>query len=113
MPRLQPLITCVLWAFAAFRVTRFLIEDSLIEEPREWIRRKLIGHPTGAPMPVWRRKLLELIECPWCMSVWVSAATVLLGSLLWDAPRPPLLVEWVVVCGMSIAIYMAVEKLAE
>lgn len=109
-----PGLTILLLSLVAFRVTRFILEDSLIEEPREWLRRKLIGIPKGInqPMPVWRRKLLEIIECPWCMSVWVSAGTVGLAWLTWDAPRPPLFWEWLSVCAGSVILYFLADKLA-
>jgi hypothetical protein len=114
MPRMLGL-TVLLLSLVAFRVTRFILEDSLIEEPREWVRRKLIGMPSSMakPMPVWRRKLLEIVECPWCMSVWVSAGTVALAFFTWDAPRPPLFWEWLFVCGASIILYHLAEKLAD
>ena len=109
-----PGLTVLLLSLVAFRVTRFILEDSLIEEPREWLRRKLIGIPKGinVPMPVWRRKLLEIIECPWCMTVWVSAGTVGLASVTWDAPRPPLFWEWLAVCAGSVILYWLAETLA-
>jgi Protein of unknown function (DUF1360) len=103
----------ILLSLAAFRITRFILEDSLIEEPRDWLKRRVQGKVADQrSLALWRRKVLELLECPWCMSVWISAGTVVLASFTWNAPRPPLFWEWLFVCGGSIIAYLVAEKLA-
>lgn len=49
---------------ACYRLTRLLQRDSITEPLREWLRPRLPG------------QLVELLECPWCLSVWVGAGVV-------------------------------------
>lgn len=120
-------IPLVVLAFAAYRVNRFIIRDTLIEVQRDWLLKRIVrnwatdheGDIIPEPMalaqgliPKWRLKLHEVLTCPWCMSVWVSAGTVGLAWLTWDHPRPPLLWEWLSVAGASIGLYWAIERWA-
>lgn len=59
-------IDLVIYALAAYRLTRFLVEDHLFEGVREW---------------VWKRrgpdtKLGYLFTCYWCMGFWMSSLLV-------------------------------------
>ncbi|NJQ00216.1 DUF1360 domain-containing protein [Streptomyces sp. PLAI1-29] len=62
---------------AVARVTRFVNLDALAGPLRAWFIRR------GGP----ESKLVTLVECPWCLSVWVAAAVVplafLYGHTLW------------------------------
>lgn len=56
-------IELLVYALAAYRLTRFLVEDHLFEGLREWI---------------WKRwnpgtKLGYLFTCYWCMGFWMSS----------------------------------------
>lgn len=62
-------IPLVFFALATWRVTRFWLKDSLIEG----IRMGLEGWLAKRVTKLRYRKALELITCPWCISVWVSA----------------------------------------
>lgn len=60
------LVELVVYALAAYRLTRFLVEDHLFEGVREW---------------VWKRwnpgtKLGYLFTCYWCMGFWMSSLIV-------------------------------------
>lgn len=71
---------------AGYRITRFLVEDSLIERPRK----KLVGDPSdptdrgwfgrryqlthGRRKRFWINELYILITCAFCMSIWISLA---------------------------------------
>lgn len=63
----------VLDALAVWRIVRFVQRDSLIEEPREAMINRW-GH----------LKIMELVTCPWCLSIWVAAGVVLARAV---APR--------------------------
>lgn len=68
------LVTLVLVVLAAYRATRFLVEDVLFDPVRNW---------------VWKRfppstKFGYLFTCYWCMSFWVALAFVILLILLPD-----------------------------
>jgi hypothetical protein len=117
----------VVLAFAAYRVTRFIIEDTLVDAQRDWLLKRILRNwATDHEMKIIpepmansqgliskpRLKLYEVLVCPWCMSVWVSAGTVGLAWATWDHPRPPLLWEWLFVAGASIGLYWAIERWA-
>ena len=63
-------------ALASYRVTRLLVSDGIANRPRDALTARLErrGH----------RKLVELIECPWCTGFWVAAGVVAARRL---APR--------------------------
>lgn len=60
-------------ALAVWRIVRFVQRDSLIERQREDLINRY-GH----------LKIMELVTCPWCLSIWVGAAVVLARA---TAPR--------------------------
>lgn len=100
------LVVILVLSLAVFRVVRFILEDTLIREPREWARRKLMGpQPLTAPLPAWRRKGLELMECHWCMGVWVSAGAIGLACATWSVPQP--FWSWLAVAGGAAALFEA------
>lgn len=61
-------LTFAIDALACHRLTRLIIEDSLFDRPRSSMQRALRagGHT----------KLLELADCPWCVSVWCAFGIV-------------------------------------
>lgn len=64
------------------RVTRFVTDDTLAQPIRSWWMRITDGRPI-AP---------ELIVCPWCFGMWVSAAAAAavaaLGYIPWWVAPP-------------------------
>lgn len=70
--------------FAIYRISRFIVEDTLIKTTRDkvtgWFRREY----NVAESRDWYRKLLskiyDLITCPYCISVWL----VLIGWNIYD-----------------------------
>lgn len=72
------MLTLATDALAAFRLSRLVVLDSLLETPRgAVIDRLLEGGPAA-------RKLAEGLECTWCVGVWAATAVVALRRL---APR--------------------------
>lgn len=70
----------VLFALSVHRVTRFIIRDCmpLISVPRDWILART--DPTQLdliqgrkPRGTFMRSIGYLLQCEWCMSIWVSA----------------------------------------
>jgi hypothetical protein len=97
------LLTVIALSLAVYRITRFVIDDTLIEEPRDWLRKKLVeGKSTTV-----RTKILDLMECPYCVSVWVAAGAVLLASWTWTVPEP--FWSWLAVCGGAMIVWRIVE----
>lgn len=63
---------------ATHRVTRIIVDDSVLNAPRQWIFDK---------GPGW---LAELLSCHWCVGWWVAGATVGLTWLFQPIPLPGL-----------------------
>lgn len=61
----------IIYALAAYRVTRLITHDSL--PPMARLRDYVLDRWGHSP---WS----ELIVCPWCMGFWVSVATVAVAS---------------------------------
>lgn len=113
------LVLAVLVGLAAFRASRFLAKDSLLDAVRYrffrrfpptefWCRHYRTRFTSGKPgswqisdrptrRPVW---LGRLVECPWCSSVWFAAVIVAIVDL-WCMPvRLPVLV-WAAGCSVA------------
>ena len=60
----------IVYALAIARATGLITTDYLTKPLRDWLFRKL------NPDKTWHERLAYLIECPWCVSVWVAAALV-------------------------------------
>lgn len=60
-------LAIVILSLAVFRVTRLLIEDTILEPLREKTIFKM--HPTDS-------KIRELFTCPWCVGFWLSVMSV-------------------------------------
>ena len=56
------LVSLIILVLAGYRLTRLIIEDEILDTPREWVRSKF--KPNG--------KADYLLGCPWCMGFWVA-----------------------------------------
>lgn len=106
-----------------YRVTYFILVDSLIEEPRKKVLAKLTGggDPDRDDWPLhmrtttgWRLKLTELLTCPYCMSIWVGAVAT---AITWPTiiPQPDggwfvwLLVTWLAMSTIALVFWAVIE----
>lgn len=62
----------VLTCLAVFRLAILVTQDSITRPGRDW----LDAHFTGS--------LVELVNCPWCISIWIGAGAVLLDYYEWS-----------------------------
>lgn len=84
-----------LTALVVARVTRLITEDTILDEPRQWLLGKLwdwrkpeATHPSSWQPPYLRRKLHYLLTCPWCSSLYVSAGAIGLLYAFTDISMP-------------------------
>jgi len=93
----------VIVALAVARVTRFVIDDTIIDRPRNFV----LDHVPA--------KIEELLTCPWCLSVWVSVIACL---VIWWAKAVAIhtTAGWVMFTGAvmmaSLAFYFLIALLA-
>jgi len=99
-------------AFASYRVTRLIVLDVLIDEPRMWVLRSLAPRPNpsagisgrlpsarrGSRLPRARMKLAEGLQCSFCVGVWVTIGLAGAWHLNGYA-RAPIVVA--AICGLQ------------
>lgn len=59
----------VVMSAVTYRIARFLVLDTIIDEPRDKFVDWLAGHPNYVTL-----KIQELLTCPYCITIWISAA---------------------------------------
>lgn len=122
--QLSHLILIIVLSAVTYRVTRFIILDSLIDGWRksfyEWAlsplsdfdRTLVLDQHIDDPLdelPAWRKKLYQLFSCPFCISVWVAAGAVALQHLFADdAPTP--IWTWLAVATGGLIFYAIIDS---
>lgn len=100
-------------SFVVFRLTRFLMHDTLIERQRMWLLIRIAGRKPKVRadgsryQAAWRAKLMELASCPWCVSLHVAWITVLVADQWASIPLPWM--YWVAIGGASLVIWDRVD----
>lgn len=85
---LSTLILVAVIGLASYRVTRFLLFDTLIEGTRNhWYT---FASNRRRPALLWN-KLLDLTTCTWCSGVWISAG-LYLGWINYDWTHTPIII---------------------
>lgn len=87
-------------SLASYRVTRFLLRDSLIDGTRLRFNGYLIARVDRSRLAL---KLYELANCPYCISVWTSAGAVWAFDLCGSVPMPVMV--WLAVAGGSLMVW--------
>lgn len=79
------IIPLIVLGFAAFRLTRFLVIDTLFEHTRHKLYAFFANQAQkeGKLHFVWE-KLYDLSSCTWCTGFWLTLA--LYSSYIWTAP---------------------------
>lgn len=75
-------LVILLCCFANYRLCRLVAFDGITEPLRAAATKRL-----GAKHPM----LLELMTCPWCLSVWFGAALVAAVDAFYPLPLPALI----------------------
>ncbi len=73
----------LVYVLAVARVTGLIALDEITSPAREWLENHLPANRLGVALEY-------LITCPWCVSIWVGAATAPL--LWWWGDHPALLI---------------------
>lgn len=75
---LHPMWWLLLYAIAAARLTRLIALDAIGDRPREWITTRTDNTRAAA--------LGYLVNCPWCVGVWVATAVTAAAALGHGSP---------------------------
>jgi hypothetical protein len=113
-------VLLVVLSGVVYRVGRFVVLDTLIEELRwatlnrlasirtdEGERIVLEEHELGR-LPLWRKKLYDLLSCPYCITGWVSAGAVALATVWVPVPLPWF--TWLAVWAGGLIIWDIVDS---
>lgn len=92
-----------LWSLAVYRVTRFVILDTLIAHQRIWLMNLVLGKKPNRA----REKVHELLGCPYCVSPYMAAFAVAGTDHYVSVPLPWL--QWLAVCAGSLIVWKFVE----
>lgn len=83
-----------------YRVTRFIVLDTLVDVPRDWVHNRLMSTKRR-----WGPYLAKLIGCPWCVSVWVSAGAVALTMILTNHDIVMPVWTWLAAAAVAVLAY--------
>jgi hypothetical protein len=92
----------VLLSWSTGRIARFLHQDTLIEVPRNWLLTWLV-EPRDGFRGRFGTYIATLLDCPWCLSIWVGAATIAVvdaGTPISNGYSIPLPAIWVPAMSM-------------
>ena len=93
----------LLLSATTYRLGVFIVLDGIVSEPREWFlnklttldidgrKRVLYTHEVNLwkQLPLWRRKLYELLSCARCVCTYTAAASLALPYIAgWSVPLP-------------------------
>lgn len=79
--------------------------DTLIDVPRDKVMGWLEMHPNRL-----NAKILELIGCPWCITIWVSAATVIVHNYVVDNGVAVPVWTWLAVAVGSLLLWHVLDS---
>ena len=104
---LELLSALIILSAVTYRITRFAILDSLIETTRhrffEWLN-------DPEKVSSFRLKVLDLLTCPYCLSVWVAAGVTAYWWAITDLPWSWWPIGWLATAGGSLCYYAAVDS---
>jgi len=105
----------ILLALVVGRVTRYITSDTMFEETRDrlviWLKDPVQSQNDDGTFKARSKrkqvlggKLGELITCPWCVSIYVSAGTVFVHRLIVEPlPQP---VWWWLALSMTAVLFI-------
>lgn len=102
----------VILSFAAWRVTRFVYLDSMIEEPRNavwlWLETRAVA-ADGWRSAVWH-KIHDGATCAFCISVWMAALVFWPWAAISDYDIGWVsIIDWLAVCGGAMLVYRIID----
>jgi hypothetical protein len=88
-------VSLVVYALAVARVTGLITADQVTADVRAWAVKRLM--PEAQALEVgWRREVVYLLTCAWCVSIYVGAAAALVWYTVGNQPV-------LIVCAVALA----------
>lgn len=98
------IVLVIILSAVVYRVSRFLVMDTLIDEPRNWVINQLERRPGKLS-----EKLIDLFGCPYCITIWVSAAAVAVHAVAVDNLPVPIW-TWLAVATGALVFWGIVDS---
>lgn len=83
---LSPAVVLVLYALATMRVVGLLVADQITAPLRKTLIEWLEPYPLTSPATGWRREVMYLVTCPWCVSIYVGAVAAVVWYTVGNNP---------------------------
>lgn len=96
----------ILSTLAVWRCIVFIRQDNLIEGTRTAVTVRLMRKDT-----LWRNKLLYLIDCPWCLGIWLAGLAVIAWSFEVDFTATSGIITWLAMSALAAAIDQLADHL--
>lgn len=97
------LLWSVLLGAAAYRVGRFIVLDTMFEGTRD----RVIGALESRSHKLVFSKLFDLLQCPFCITVWTSLAATLVAVFGAGVPYP--LLVWAASSVFALVFWRIVD----
>ena len=117
--------TFVVLTLVAYRVTHLFVMDTLFEGWRDKFLDRITTatDPAGvtrpldkriepelwSTLPLWRRKVFELITCVFCLGFWIAGAVVLIHDAFIDPNLPYPVWYWVAISTSALIVWAIVD----
>lgn len=102
---IEVLVLIIVLGLVTYRVARFLVLDTLIDGTRDkvidWLERRQGQAQEADKSSLLWEKLIDLIGCPFCITIWVSAGATLLTYFIVDTFAMPV---WVWLATAAFAL---------
>ena len=101
------LVLIIVLSAVVYRVSRFIALDTLIDGTRD----KAIDFFERHPSFFWG-KIRELLGCPWCITIWIGAFTVIAQYIfVGDVPMP--VWTWLAISSGALVFWAIIDDDAD
>ena len=98
------LVLVIILSAVVYRVSRFIILDSLVDGTRDRFADFLERHPG-----LFWTKIGELMRCPYCITIWVAAGAVW-AQHVFVSPIPVPIWTWLAVATGSVVFWGIIDS---
>jgi hypothetical protein len=107
------IVLTIILSAVTYRVGRFIVLDTLIDGTRDKVYsvleyREQDWEDLPSRRNIYWGKLRELLGCPWCITIWVAAFTVIAAEFFTSIPMP--LFTWLAVATGSLVWWAIIDS---
>jgi FtsH-binding integral membrane protein len=103
LPVIELFFLTAFLSMPTYRIGRFIVLDTLIDEPRDktyaWLELRT---------SLFWKKVVDLLGCPWCITIWVAAAVVAVADAFVSVPLP--VFTWLAVATGSLVWWAIIDS---